>query len=96
MDDDDSTSMSGNRGPSVTQGSKFVKTSKEFKLLKSWFTSGKIKPTDKPSDIKARHQSFAKFNSSQFRSQYNKLKKELLVSRDGKCAWNNYFLSLND
>ena len=85
MDSDDDTSVSNDRGK-VAKATRFLKSSKEWSLLKSWFVAGKIKPTDKPADVKARHKCYNKYTATQFCSQFNKLKKELLVSHNGKVS----------
>jgi len=56
------------------KGRKFTKKSKEYKKLEKMFKENKIRPSDKPSEVRAKEPEFQNFTTTQFRSQYNKLK----------------------
>ena len=54
---------------------KFTQKTKEYKRLEKLFKDGRISPSDKPSDIRMSDPGFLQFTTTQFRSQYNQLKK---------------------
>lgn len=53
---------------------RFAQDTDEFKLLKKLVEGGKVKPSDRPSDIKDQFDIFKKIPANSFRSQFNKLK----------------------
>ena len=64
---------------------RFTQDTAEFKLLKKLVEGGKVKPSDRPSDIKDMYETFAKIPANSFRSQFNKLKNQFGVNtRTGK------------
>ena len=81
MDGDENFNMNyhGTRGNSggglEAKAFRFTQDTAEYKLLKKLVESGKVKPSDRPSDIKDQYaESFGKIPSNSFRSQFNKLK----------------------
>ena len=59
---------------------RFTQDTQEYKLLKKLVETGKVKPSDRPSDIKDMYEIFAKITSNSFRSQFNKLKNQFGVN----------------
>ena len=53
---------------------RFTQETEEYKLLEKLVKAGKVKPSDRPSDIKDMYEIFAKIPANSFRSQFNKLK----------------------
>ena len=53
---------------------KFTKKTKEYKELERLFRDGKITPCDKPSTVRLSNPVYMAFTTTQFRSQFNKLK----------------------
>ena len=64
---------------------RFTQDTAEYKLLKKLVEAGKVKPSDRPSDIKDMYDIFSKIPANAFRSQFNKLKNQFGVNtRSGK------------
>jgi hypothetical protein len=72
-----------------SSGRKFTKKTKEYKKLERLFREHKINPNDKPSDVRSKEPEFLSFTTTQFRSQFNKLKAMYgVTSRECKTiAW---------
>jgi hypothetical protein len=66
---------SDEKGGNGKEKVKFIKKSKDFKKLAKLFKDGKISPCDKPSSIRESDTDFMKYTPTQFRSQFNNLKK---------------------
>jgi hypothetical protein len=90
-DNDDESPLAGIAGRSIARkkskstAQKFTRKTKAFKHLEKLFKDNSIDPTDRPSDVRARDPLFQDFTANQFRSQFNKLKKEVgLVTKEGE------------
>ena len=87
----DSESLNGLRPMSATAAkrgtAKFTKKTKAYKLLLQLFKDGKISPVDRPSDVRLAYPEFHEYTVTQFRSQFNQIKKTHgLTTVESKCT----------